>query len=40
MRRPTPGEMTSSLDVSVESHAIGFAAEAARLTGTVQDLVP
>ena len=36
MRRGSPAEMSSSLDVSVESHLIGFAAEKSRETSTVQ----
>jgi predicted dehydrogenase len=38
LQTPNPAAMRSSLQRSVESHAIGFAAEAARLSGTVVDL--
>lgn len=38
MRGECAREMTSSLAVSVESHLIGFAAEVARQTGSVQQL--
>jgi predicted dehydrogenase len=34
-RKPNPADMRSSLQRSVESHAIGFAAEAARISGQV-----
>lgn len=37
-RKPNPADMRSSLQRSVESHAMGFAAEEARLTGTVVSL--
>jgi len=37
-RKPNPADMRSSLQRSVESHAMGFAAEAARLRHTVVDL--
>ena len=35
IRRPSPAEMTSSLDVSIASHCLAFAADEARRTGTV-----
>jgi predicted dehydrogenase len=38
MSREKPAEMTSSLAVSVESHLIGFAAEASRQSGCVQKM--
>ena len=38
MRGDSAWEMTSSLAVSVESHLIGFAAEVARQTGSVQSI--
>jgi len=37
-RKPNPADMRSSLQRSVESHAIGFAAEEARLNGSVVKL--
>lgn len=36
MRCASPAEMTSSLEASIESHLVGFAAEAARLSRSVQ----
>lgn len=38
LRRPNPADMRSSLQRSVESHAIGFAAEESRVTGRTIDL--
>lgn len=38
MRAPDPAAMRSSLPVSVQSHVVGFAAEAARLENRVVDL--
>jgi predicted dehydrogenase len=37
-RKPNPADMRSSLQRSVESHAMGFAAEAARTSGSVVNL--
>ncbi len=38
MQKPNPAEMLTSLERSVESHLIGFAAEESRITGRTVDL--
>ncbi len=38
MMRPSPADMTSSIQTSVVSHAMGFAAEESRVTGATVDL--